>query len=39
MTPMRISRLAERSGMPATTLRFYEDKASPARWSVWRGWP
>ncbi|MFJ4870763.1 MerR family transcriptional regulator [Streptomyces sp. NPDC088757] len=26
MTPMRISRLAERSGVPATTLRFYEDK-------------
>ncbi|MYV70030.1 MerR family transcriptional regulator, partial [Streptomyces sp. SID2131] len=26
MTPMRISRLAERSGAPATTLRFYEDK-------------
>ncbi|MGW3556754.1 MerR family transcriptional regulator [Streptomyces sp. NPDC000963] len=26
MTPMRISRLAERSGVPATTPRFYEDK-------------
>lgn len=24
MTPMRISQLAERSGVPATTLRFYE---------------